>query len=266
MTTARDAVPEPELVVTVDGPVEHWVLNRPAARNALSPTLVDALADAFAAASGSGVRVVVLSGAGRGFSAGADLTHLLALAQGGRSPRPFLQSICDLTVEMEQSPIVFVAALHGHAVAGGLELALACDLVIAASETAIGDGHVKNNLVPGGGSTVRIERRLGAGAASWLGLSGATVPAEDLRASGWIHRITLADELIDVALQTAHVLAAVPAQAQASFKRSLAPSAEATRHALSAELDAFEQHWHDADVASHLRRFLRLDPEDSIHV
>lgn len=266
MADSRVDAQEPELLVTAEGAVEHWVLNRPAARNALLPGLVEALAAAFVAATAAGTRVVVLSGAGRGFSAGADLNCLLTLAERGESPRPFLQAICDLTVAMEQSPIVFVAAIHGHAIAGGLELALACDVVVAASETVIGDGHVKNNLVPGGGSTVRIERRLGAGAASWLGLSGATVRAEDLSASGWIHRITLPDELVGVAMETARVLAEVPAQAQASFKCSLNPSAEATRQALSAELDAFEQHWHDSDIASHLRRFLRLDEKDSARV
>lgn len=255
----------PDLLVEVDGPVEHWVLNRPAARNALTPALVDALSAALGAATRAGTRAVVLSGSGRGFSAGADLNYLLSCADDDRSPRPFLQSICDLTVEMEDSPIVFVAALHGHAIAGGLELALACDVVLAASETVVGDGHVTNNLVPGGGSTVRLERRLGAGVASWLGLSGSTLRAEELGSTGWIHRITPPDELIDAATASARVFAAVPAQAQASVKRSLNPAPEATRQALGAELDAFEQHWRTSDVATHLRRFLRLEPKDPAH-
>ena len=244
------------------GDVETWTLNRPDSRNALDPSLVLALTRQLEHAERTGARVVTLTGAGAGFCAGADLTYLLECAQSGVSPRPHLRNICDLTLAMEASPIVFIAALHGFAVAGGLELALACDVVVAAAGTRIGDGHVKNNLVAGGGATVRMPRKLGSSMASWLALSGEFVTAEELaRAAGWLHAVVARDALLDTAHATAATLARRPAGAQRRHKRQVVSEPGATAGALERELDMFDEHWVGTDVASDLIRFLgRSDP------
>src|SRR5438132_1281655 len=109
------------------GPVRKLVLHRPRQRNALNAPLVDALTDALAEAERDpATRAVLITGAGPSFCAGADLQHLLALADAGESPVPFLRTISDFTRRIELSPLPVVAVLHGHAVAGGLEIALAC--------------------------------------------------------------------------------------------------------------------------------------------
>lgn len=252
-----------DLIVTSDGDVQTWMLNRPEARNALSPGLVDALSSALATAERTGVRSVVIHGAGRSFCAGADLAYLIDCSAQERSPRPFLASICDLTVAFEQSPVAMVAAIHGHAVAGGLELALACDVIVATPDALIGDGHVKNNLVPGGGSSVRILDRLGTATGTWLALSGELMFASALQSSGWIKTLVPADQLLAEAHDTASRLARVPAAAQTRFKQLLRGPAEPVRAALQHELDVFEEHWATSDVVDHLTRFLHPDPKDA---
>ncbi|MDQ4112963.1 MAG: enoyl-CoA hydratase/isomerase family protein [Actinomycetota bacterium] len=245
------------LLTSRTGDVETWTLNRPGSRNALDPSLVGALSRRLSRAEDDGVRVVVLTGAGAGFCAGADLAYLLECAQSGDSPRPHLREICDLTLAMEASPIVFIAALHGFAVAGGLEIALACDLVIAAAGTRIGDGHVKNNLIAGGGASVRMPPKVGSSMAAWLALTGELVSAEELgRRTGWLHEVVAPEELLDTAHAMATVLTSRPAGAQHSYKRLIISDASATAAALTRELDMFEEHWHGSDVATDLIRFL----------
>jgi len=247
------------------GDVEIWTLNRPDSRNALDPSLVSALTRRLSRAEDDGVRVVILTGAGAGFCAGADLAYLLECAQSGDSPRLHLRDICDLTLAMEASPIVFIAALHGFAVAGGLEIALACDLVIAADGTRIGDGHVKNNLIAGGGASVRMPSKLGSSMTAWLALTGELLFAEDLaRRTGWLHDVVAPDSLLDTARTMATVLTSRPAGAQHRYKRLIVNDPTATAAGLTRELDMFEEHWNSSDVATDLIRFLgRSTPQSS---
>lgn len=235
-----------------------WTLNRPEARNALDPALVAALRDALRAAEDNGTQVVVIAGSGRSFCAGADLRYLQSHdASKGETPRRLLESIWNLTLAMEESPITFVAALHGHAVAGGLELALACDVVIAAADTLVGDGHVANNLLPGGGASARLERAIGRGPSSWLALTGELRPATDRVFAGWLNHVMPADDLAASYRAVAEKLARSSPAARAQFKRMLhrryaAPTA-ADR---DSELDTFDQHWIDHNVSEALRLFL----------
>lgn len=235
-----------------------WTLNRPDARNALDPALVAALSDALRAAEDTGIHVVVIAGSGRSFCAGADLRFLQSHdASNGETPRRLLEGIWNLTLAIEESPITFVAALHGHAVAGGLELALACDVVIATADTLVGDGHVMQNLLPGGGASARLERAVGRGPSSWLALTGELLPATDHAFAGWLKAVVPAEELAASYCAVAQKLAQSSPVARAQFKRLLhrryaAPTA-ADREA---ELDTFDQHWIDQNVPEALRLFL----------
>lgn len=241
------------------GAVETWRLNRPDRRNALTPELIGELDSLLANAENAGTRVAILSGEGLSFCAGADLGYMLECAETGVSPRPFLQSVCELTLAFEWSPVILIAALHGHAVAGGMELALACDLVIAAAGTLVGDGHVRNNLVPGGGASVRLQPKLGVGHSAWLALSGEVVPAETLLSTGWLHSVVPAGALESSAASLAETLCEQPRAAQQAFKAQL--GAAVSPSDLDRELDAFDDHWTKSDVAGALRRFLNSKKE-----
>lgn len=240
------------------GPVRKLVLHRPRQRNALNASLVDALADALGEAEQDpATRAVLIAGAGPSFCAGADLQHLLALADARESPVPFLRTISDLTRKIELSPLPVVAAVHGHAVAGGLEIALACDAVVAEAGTLIGDGHIRNHLIPGAGSTVRMRRKLGDSLGRRLGLTGELLPAERLLATGWLHAVVGAGQGGDEGLRVAGLFADAANPAQAALKALFAqlddqPAVEA---GLALELQAFDRHWSTHDVPRELRRF-----------
>lgn len=236
---------------------ETWLLNRPRVHNALNPDLVRAMHQALRRAEAADRRVVLLRGAGPSFCAGADLTFLGGHDPGlQETPRAFLEEIWDLTLAMERSPVVLVAALHGSVVAGGLELALACDVVLAAEGARIGDGHVRNNLVPGGGASARMERALGRGTAAWLGLTGELLPAADPGFAGWLRAVVPDDGLDAAARSTVERILAVHTPAQRRYKRLLHVNAAAPDEAdKKAELDEFDRHWLEQDVPAALRTF-----------
>jgi enoyl-CoA hydratase/carnithine racemase len=237
----------------------RWLwLNRPERRNAVDETLVAALDDAIDAAErDTATTAVVVAGRGPSFCAGADLSTLLACADEGRDPVLFLERVSGAFSRLEASPLPVVAAVHGHAVAGGLELALAADVAIAAETALIGDGHVRNGLVPGGGSSVRLPRKVGPSMARWMLLTGGLVPAPELRRAGWLHAVVADADLVEAAQAAAGRLAAAAGPAQSSIKSLLARGDGLPAEiGLRMELDAFGDHWRTAPVADALRAFL----------
>ena len=201
------------VLVTQDGAVRTLTMNRPHRRNALNADLIDALdAELSAAETDGDTHAVVLAGNGKSFCAGADLQYFLSLQSRFGSPIGFLRRVSALVTRLETSALPIVAALHGHAVAGGLELALGCDVVVAAQSTLIGDGHIRNNLLPAGGSSVRLPRKVGESMARWLSLTGELVTPDRLAVTGWIHQIVPAAELSDTATAVARELAGLPSQ------------------------------------------------------
>jgi enoyl-CoA hydratase len=248
---------EPTVVVEHTGAVRRLVLNRPARRNAFDGRLLAEL-DAAVAAAGAdaGVAVIVLAGRGASFCAGADLGHLLSLREQPGEPFAWLAEVSAAITRLERCPKPVVAALHGHVVAGGLELALACDAVLAAEGTLIGDGHVRNRLLPAGGSSVRLARAVGTPLARWLLLSGELLPAERFAEAGWLHAVVPAERLDAEALALAERLASASGPAQRNMKALLAElEALSPAAGLDAELRAFERNWSDADAAGALEAF-----------
>ncbi len=233
-------------------------MNRPHRRNALNDDLVAALdTELSAAEADEGTRAVVLAGRGRSFCAGADLQYFLGLHDELGSPIAFLRTVSALITRFETSPLPIVAALHGHAVAGGLELALGCDIVVAADDTLIGDGHVRNNLLPAGGSSVRLPRKVGDSMARWLALTGELVTPDQLAVTGWIHTVVTAAELDATALAVAEQLGRSSGPAQSRFKTLLLDLSNMnSTDGLAEELAAFDAHWAANDVPADLRAFL----------
>jgi enoyl-CoA hydratase len=233
----------------------RWLwLNRPKVRNALNAELITSLRAAVTdAEQDATVDVLVIAGTGASFCAGADLRYLLCLA-GPTHPVDFLTTVSDCFTAISRSPLTVIAAVHGHAVAGGLELALSCDLVVAEAGTLIGDGHVRNNLVPAGGSTVRLRRRVGDSLARRLLLTGELLPVEQLSTSGFITAIAKRGQLYAEVDQLARRLPANRAAARASIKHVLGMAE--TDQLLAAELDAFRTHWDTEDVRAALTAFL----------
>ncbi len=175
-----------------------WItLNRPSAMNAITPAMVreigQALDDALAS---DEVRVVVLTGMGRAFCAGADLKFVRGeAAQGRDGTGAFLETLLALLIRLERFPRPVIAAVNGLALAGGLELVLCCDLVVAASSARFGDAHANYGLLPGGGGSVRLPRKIGATRAKYLMFTGEFLPAQAMAAAGLVNEIVADDEL-----------------------------------------------------------------------
>ncbi|RNM12038.1 enoyl-CoA hydratase/isomerase family protein [Nocardioides pocheonensis] len=255
---AADEPSDQVLLVENRGRARWLWLNRPTRRNALNEELVTALDSALTDAEDDpSTHVLVIAGKGKSFCAGADLRHLLGLSDNGVHPITFLEQVSALFTRIERSRLPVVALLHGHAIAGGIELALACDVVIAADDTLIGDGHVRNSLIPAGGGSVRLARRVGDAMARHLMLTGASLPAHVLKSCGWPFATVPHDELHAAGEREADLLAAHAGPAQARMKQLLAALDDVPTHAaLSAELEAFRTHWDETRVADAVRTFV----------
>jgi enoyl-CoA hydratase len=221
-------------------------LDRPEALNALSFDLLDALADALEALDRDpACRVVVITGAGsRAFAAGADIRELASQTYDTlREGRRF-----DAWDRLAAVGLPLIAAVRGLALGGGCELAMTCDIIVAAEDAAFGQPEIRLGVMPGAGGTQRLTRAIGKARAMELILTGASIDARTAERLGLVSRVVPADATIEAALDLAARIAAMPPLA--------------VRAAKAAVLDAY-----DHDLAGGLARereaFFRLfDTED----
>lgn len=177
------------LRLEVDDGVAVVTLDRPEARNALAGrTLLEIGAALQVVESDVTVRALVLRGDGPAFCAGADLAEFADLSDpfAGREAALAGQDVVSALAAM---PIPTVAALHGAALGGGLELALACDLRVAAEDAVLGLPETRLGLIPGYGGTQRLPRLIGEARALDLILTGRRVPAHEAHAMGLVARV-----------------------------------------------------------------------------
>ncbi len=148
--------------LTKDDGIATIRLNRPDAMNALGRELCTDLSAALTDVAGDdSVKAMVLRGEGRCFCAGADLKYFQDAFQSPEALRGYLADINEVIFQVEDLPIPVIAVVHGFALAGGLELMMACDMALVADNARIGDQHVNFGLMPGGGSTIRLPRLVG---------------------------------------------------------------------------------------------------------
>lgn len=208
------------LRVTTGAARADIVLDRADKLNPLDKRTVRALRDAVAwLETLDHVRVVVVTGAGRAFSAGGDLDGYLTLYRDDEGFSAFLEDFYRLLVGIERSAKVYVAAVNGVCVAGGLELLLACDLAIAAADARIGDGHLNFGQLPGAGGSQRLPRTIGAMRARELIFSGRLVDAAEAERIGLVVSVAPPDELPATVDRLVDGLLAHSARGLASAKR-----------------------------------------------
>ena len=169
-----------------------WItLNRPHVLNALDLDLAAALAEhAQAAAEDPGVTIVVVRGAGRAFCSGMDRTALA----GGRIREVFYRHWIRGLNCLEDMPKITLAILHGYSIGGGLQLALACDLRIAAEDAVLGLGATRHGIIPDG-AVLRLARVVGVGRAKELALLNDDITPADARAIGLVNWVAPAAQL-----------------------------------------------------------------------
>lgn len=225
------------------GRVALLELNRPEARNALSSAAIGALVDELERiGADDAVGCVVLAGAGPAFCAGADLKELAGLDDAGFAA--FLERYTAIGTAIRALGRPIVAAVHGHAVAGGFELMCQCDLRIVASDARLRVGDLDIGLSPTGGLTHLLPRLVGAGRARLLLLAGEEVRGEEAVAIGLAERAVAATAVRAEALRVAALIAAHPGSG-VRWTRTLLDGPDAAAHAaaiaaeIAAELETF---------------------------
>ena len=209
---------ESHLRVRRDGPVAWLTLDRPERRNALTAATLDALGAALASAVADGARVVVLHGVGPAFSSGADLGETAALAAGEREA--YLQRTLAALRTLDDLPIPTVAAVHGHALAGGCELALVCDLVVASEDACFGLPETSIGMLP----VVALaagRRRISSGTLARLALASERLDAAEAHRAGLVDVLVPAGEHLAEAGRLAGRIAAADPVAIAEATRLL---------------------------------------------
>jgi enoyl-CoA hydratase len=194
-------------------------LNRPDARNAVDAALAQGIAAALDELDGDDeLRVGVLTGAGKGFCAGMDLKAFVS----GESPHVDGRGFAGITQRSSDKPLI--AAIEGFAVAGGLEVALSCDLIVAARGAKLGIPEVKRSLVAAGGALLRLPQRIPYHVAMELALTGDPILAERGRELGLVNRLADPGGAVDAALELAEAVAANAPLALAASKRIVVES------------------------------------------
>jgi enoyl-CoA hydratase len=215
-----------ELVVRTDAEsVATLTLNRPDKLNALNPaTFVALRAHLDAIAADDSVKCVVLTGAGRSFCAGHDLG---SIAANERAPsRHYEPETIDALEELPQPTI---ARLHGHCFTGGLELALGCDLLIAAESTKLGDTHGQWGLAPIWGMSVRLPERVGTSMAKTLMFTSRRIDGTEAARIGLVDRCVPDDQLGATVAALAAEIVANSAGTNRIAKKLIADRGEQTR-------------------------------------
>jgi enoyl-CoA hydratase len=244
------------------GATARITLNRPAAMNALSGPMCDELSRALEVIErDAGVRVVVLTGAGRAFCAGADLKGVFegtGAEPGADDPmNAFLDRVAGMIDRLRALPKPTIAALNGLTMAGGLELAMACDLIVAGVGARIGDAHANFGVFPGAGGAAVLPRRIGPTAAKYLLFTGDTMPAAELVPLGLVNRVVPDDQLLSEVDKLATQIASKSPLVLRRMKQAVADSLEQPQStALRMERLVLDAHRHSHDIREGLAAFV----------
>jgi len=186
--------------------VGRVTLNRPKALNALNSALIAELVEALTEFdSDPGIGCTILTGSDRAFAAGADIAEMSGLTY----PGTYLDDLFRLADQVAERRKPIVAAVAGFALGGGCELAMMCDIILAADNAKFGQPEIKLGVIPGIGGTQRLTRLIGRAKAMDLCLTGRMMDAAEAERSGLVSRVVPAAELQDEALKAAQTIAAM---------------------------------------------------------
>lgn len=211
--------------VVLDGAVVRATIDRPATRNAIDEHVIDGLERAVALATERAARVLVIRGAGGTFCAGADLRTLEGMLDDPGRVDAFMARLSAVLDTIEAAPFAALAVVEGHAVAGGCELLLACDIAVASTTARIGDRHAEYGLAPAAGASVRLSRTLPAARSRYLLLTGDLLTGSQAADWGLVTWAVPPEELDAVASRIIERLASRSADALRTTKAMTAAAA-----------------------------------------
>jgi enoyl-CoA hydratase len=251
---------ESVLKIEERGAVRILTIDRPEHLNAVSPELHEALSGVWKhLARDPEARAVVITGAGRAFSAGGDMGLLKALQSDPVGRRAQLEEAAEVVREQVAFPLPIVAAVNGPAVGLGCNVALSSDLVVMAEDTYLCDPHASIGLTAGDGGAPTWPVLMGMLRAKEYLLLGSRIPAAEAMRIGIANRVVPPDEVLKTAIELAEKLAAMPPQSVQSTKRALNLHVERAmsgilEYALAAEYHSFDMPEHQAVVDGFLAK------------
>lgn len=223
MTTAAS----PEVVIGAHGPVGVVAISRPQALNALSRPVMKAVVEALAGfEKDPKIAAVVITGAGtRAFAAGADIDEMKDLGDSGAAAAALDEHLArwDFIGSMRK-PVI--AAVSGFALGGGCELAMACDMIVAAENASFGQPEVLIGVIPGAGGTQRLTKAVGKALAMEMCLTGRRLSAREALAHGLVNKVVPVESCLDEAIKLGALIAAMPPLAVAAAKASVNAAAD----------------------------------------
>jgi enoyl-CoA hydratase len=249
------------IVTSTDGPRYRIVINRPEQRNALNEQVLQELENYLRALAAdqrlfNQIRYVTIEGSGdKAFIAGADIKtmqryspdRVLAFIEHGQSVMRMIEDL----------PLPVIAVVHSHALGGGLELALACDLIVASENAKLGQPEVNLGLIPGFGGTQRMLRRLGPGSAKRMIFCGEAILAVEAKLIGLIDVVSSPEQLESEVLKLGTLLSTRAPLAISAAKRAIDYTFSKDRdELLGYEVSAFIQAFKTADAQEGMRAFI----------
>jgi enoyl-CoA hydratase len=239
-----------------EGRVGIITFNRPDKLNALNREMFSEIVDVLKKVKNdSEIRVLIMTGQGRAFIAGADIQIFTTLT--AVTAREFAQGAHDLAFQLEALDIPVIAAVNGFALGGGLEMALACDVIYAADSARFGHPETNLGIIPGFGGTQRLARLVGKGLAKELILTGRVIDAAEARALGLVAQIFPAASLVEETLKVARSLAQKSRVALRSAKHVIDRGFDTDlRSGCALEVEAFARCFAYADAQEGATAFL----------
>jgi enoyl-CoA hydratase/carnithine racemase len=246
----------------IRGPVGWLTLNRPEAMNSLNREMVLAFGAQLERLQGNAnVRAVVVTANGRAFCAGADLKSVTKPREPGEED--MLDIAARVFQQLRDFPKPVIAAVNGIAVAGGMELVLACDLVLAADTARLGDAHANFGVLPGAGGAAVMPRKLPLNVAKYLLFSGETLSAADMKAFGLVNEVVAPEQLAEAAQELGERLAEKSPTVLRRMKRVANETGDKSlSDALRDELLELRTHLRSHDLQEGLRAFLEKRKPD----
>ncbi len=194
--------------------------NRPEALNAINEEVVKGLKDVIEYAKGNkSVRVIILSGEGKAFCAGADIKMFSESSV--FKARDVIAELGKVLEELEELEVPVIAAVNGYAVGGGCEIAMACDIIIASEKASFGQPEINLGIIPGAGGTQRLSRIVGWKKAMELCLTGDRISAEEALKLGLVNKVVEHEKLMDEAKKIAEVIKSKSPYAVALAKQAV---------------------------------------------
>lgn len=257
---------ETPVLAALEGGVLTLTLNRPTRLNAMSHPLIEAMnAQLRRAREDDAVRAILLTGTGRGFCAGADLAGPGPgdpTTSGERDVGAVMDRIFNPMIRaMRELPKPIVAAVNGVAAGGGANLALACDIVVAARSARFDQAFVRISLIPDLGGTWFLPHTVGDARARALAMLGSSVPAEEAERMGMVWQVVDDAALMDEAIKVARKLATGPTRSYAAIKKAIDLAATNTLdQQLDLERDSQRELGRSADFKEGVAAFLAKRP------